>query len=188
MLFDTAMYLGGDGYPNCARIETVLRGYFAQHFGTWLGQPDISRMCCFDGKVASFGLRADRLACLIEEGFGGQSIVLFGRSSGARVSTLVSEQAGAAAVVCLGYPFRHPKRNYEPERVAHLAHIKTPTLIVQGRSDEYGGEQEMATYQLSPAVKTRLVSGVHALRLSRAEWARTCRAIHDFLMKVRDAG
>jgi len=188
MLFDTAMYLGGDGYPNCARIEAVLRERLSALFGTWIGQQDIDRNCCLEGKMAPFHLRADRLARLIEERLGGQSIVLFGRSSGARVSTLVSEQAGAAAVVCLGYPFRHPRSNYEPERVAHLAHIKTPTLIVQGRSDEYGGDQDLETYQLSPAVETRVVDGVHALRLSRAEWARTCRAIHGFLVKVRDTG
>ena len=186
MPFDTAMYLAGDGYPKCARIEAVVREHCAPLFGTWLGHQDIARMCRFDGKIGTVSLRADRLARLIEARHEVQSIVLFGRSSGARVSTLVSERTGAAAVVCLGYPFRHPKRDREPERVAHLVNITTPTLIVQGRSDEYGGEADLGTYELSPAVQTRVVDGGHDLRLSRAEWAQTCKAIHQFLRKVRD--
>ena len=186
MLFDVAMYLAGDSYPKCARIEDVVRDHFAPLFGAWLGHRDIAGMCRFDGKIGTVSLRADRLARLMESKHGAQSIVLFGRSSGARVSTLVSERTGAAAVVCLGYPFRHPKRDPEPERVAHLAAMTTPTLIVQGRSDEYGGEAVLGTYELSQAVQTWVVDGGHDLRLSRAEWAQTCKAIHEFLRKVRD--
>lgn len=184
MLFDTAMYLAGDSYPKCARIEAVVREHCAPMFGTWLGHQDIAGMCRFDGNIGTVSLRADRLARLMEAKHSARSIVLFGRSSGARVSTLVSERTGAVAVVCLGYPFRHPKRDREPERVAHLAATTTPTLILQGRADEYGGEADLGNYELSPAVQTRIVDGGHDLRLSRAEWDRAIEAVRSFLVSV----
>ncbi len=106
-------------------------------------------------------------------------LVIGGKSMGGRMASLWAAQSEArgaaevasvvAGVVCLGYPF-HPagrpeKALGDPARTAHLAALKTPTLIVQGTRDALGGQDLVAGLPLSPAVRVHwLGDGDHGFR------------------------
>lgn len=96
-------------------------------------------------------------------------LIFFARSSGGRVASLVADALPVARIVCLGYPFRHPEAGDEPERYRHLATLRTPMLIVQGRHDVYGGAEVAQRYPLSPQVRLRVVEADHDFRLNAAQ-------------------
>jgi uncharacterized protein len=69
-----------------------------------------------------------------------------------------------AGLLCLGYPF-HPPGRSEQLRTAHLAGLKTPTLIVQGTRDVFGAREEVSTYHLSENIEILwLEDGDHDLK------------------------
>jgi len=76
---------------------------------------------------------------------GGGPLVIGGRSMGGRVASMVADELMDAGLVqglvCLGYPF-HPPGKPEQPRTAHLEHLRTPTLIIQGERDEFGTTPE----------------------------------------------
>jgi predicted alpha/beta-hydrolase family hydrolase len=65
-------------------------------------------------------------------------LVIGGKSLGGRVASMAAHALAPAGVVCLGYPFHPPG--------------KTPTLIIQGTRDPFGGRDEVEEYALSPAI------------------------------------
>jgi hypothetical protein len=107
----------------------------------------------------------DRLAVLLDtwravvaalaneapSGHGGTPVI-GGKSLGGRVASMIADEVGARGLVCLGYPFHAPGKP-PGERIAHLATLKTPTLIVQGSRDPFGTPEEVAGYALSPSVR-----------------------------------
>jgi len=112
-------------------------------------------------------LRAAWLAVIAELG-GGQGLVIGGKSLGGRIASLVADEAAAAGLVCLGYPF-HPPGQPARTRTAHLAALRTPTLIVQGTRDPFGGPEEVSSYQLSPAIRILwLEDGDHSWKPRRS--------------------
>ncbi|MGE5595098.1 MAG: alpha/beta family hydrolase [Hyphomicrobiales bacterium] len=86
-----------------------------------------------------------------EEFGGGDRLVVGGKSMGGRMASMVADEVGARGLLCLGYPFHAPGRP-EKARTAHLAQLRTPALIVQGTRDPFGGVDEVAGYDLSPAI------------------------------------
>lgn len=78
-------------------------------------------------------------------------LAIGGKSMGGRMASLLADELGADALVCLGYPFHAPGKLDKP-RVAHLAELRTPTLIVQGERDALGKRETVAGYSLSPAI------------------------------------
>lgn len=89
-------------------------------------------------------------------------IAIGGKSLGGRMASLIADEAGAAGLVCLGYPF-HPPGQPEKLRTAHLETLRTPTLIVQGTRDPFGNPDDVAGYTLSPAIRIEwLESGEHS--------------------------
>ncbi len=74
-----------------------------------------------------------------------------GKSMGGRMASLLCDELGADALVCLGYPF-HAAGKQDKPRVAHLAGLRTPALIVQGERDALGNRETVAGYRLSPAI------------------------------------
>ena len=73
----------------------------------------------------------------------GAPLGLAGRSSGARVACRSAAAAGAAAVACLGFPLRPPRRpgaGDGPDRSAELsgAGRAVPVLVLQGERDPFG--------------------------------------------------
>ena len=84
-------------------------------------------------------------------------LAIGGKSMGGRMASLLADELGAAALVCLGYPF-HPVGKREQPRVAHLAQLQTPTLIVQGERDTLGDRPTVAGYSLSAAIELHWLS------------------------------
>jgi predicted alpha/beta-hydrolase family hydrolase len=108
----------------------------------------------------------------IESLGGARGLVIGGKSLGGRMASLLADEVEARALVCLGYPF-HPPKHPERLRTAHLERIRTPTLVVQGTRDPFGGPEEVAGYPLSPAIRVVWIEdGDHDLR-PRARSGRT---------------
>lgn len=100
-------------------------------------------------------------------------LVIGGKSMGGRIASLVADDCQAAGLVCLGYPF-HPPGKPEKTRTAHLATLKTPTLICQGSRDTLGTRDDVASYDLSPAIEVFwLEDGNHSLEPRRASGRTT---------------
>jgi len=90
--------------------------------------------------------------------------VIGGRSMGGRVASMIADDAGVAGLACLSYPWHPPAKPDQP-RTAHLAGLRTPMLVVQGTRDPFGSPDEVAGYDLSPAVELLwLEDGDHDLR------------------------
>jgi len=107
----------------------------------------------------------------------GGRLLIGGKSMGGRVASFVADElldAGAiAGLACLGYPF-HPPEKPEQLRTAHLAGLRTPTLICQGTRDPFGSRDDVAGYTLSPAIELHwLEDGDHDFRPRKAISGRT---------------
>lgn len=87
-----------------------------------------------------------------------------GKSMGGRMASLLADELGADALVCLGYPFYAVGKPQKP-RVEHLASLQTRTLIVQGERDALGNRDAVEAYDLSPGIEVFwLASGDHDLK------------------------
>lgn len=95
-------------------------------------------------------------------------LLIGGKSMGGRVASMVADELFAQGrirgLLCLGYPF-HPPGKLDQPRTAHLAELKTPTLIVQGTRDEFGIPAEVSAYTLSLVIEILwLEDGDHDLK------------------------
>lgn len=98
----------------------------------------------------------------------GRSLIIGGKSLGGRIASLIADENAAAGLICLGYPF-HPPGRPERTRTAHLADLRTPTLICQGTRDPFGSFAEIGGYRLSPAITVQwLEDGNHSLEPRRS--------------------
>jgi predicted alpha/beta-hydrolase family hydrolase len=88
-------------------------------------------------------------------------LAIGGKSMGGRMASLLADELGADALVCLGYPFYAVGKPEKP-RVAHLAQLQTPTLIIQGERDALGNRQAVIGYNLSASIELHwLTAGDH---------------------------
>lgn len=95
---------------------------------------------------------------------GAPTLVIGGKSMGGRMASLVADETGVRGLVCLGYPF-HPPGAPEKTRTAHLAALRTPTLIVQGTRDTLGTREDVAGYDLSSKIRiVWLEDGDHSFK------------------------
>ncbi|MBK5001738.1 alpha/beta hydrolase [Pseudomonas sp. S31] len=95
-------------------------------------------------------------------------LAIGGKSMGGRMASLLADELGADALVCLGYPFYAVGKPEKP-RVEHLAGLRTPTLIVQGERDALGNREAVQGYALSPAIEVSwLVAADHDLKPLKA--------------------
>lgn len=182
----TLIYLGGDAYPDEADCEQRLASVVAEN----LGFSFVSQKCFVIGDEMSTGawksipLRLTRAQEFISQFVG--PVVLMGRSSGARVASLLDDLPQVKAIVCLAYPFKNPDHPPEESRYVHLASMTKPTLICQGVRDNYGGLQITRKYQLSEAVELFFLNLCHGFGPSdeqlRLIVLRTQRFL-DFLVK-----
>jgi predicted alpha/beta-hydrolase family hydrolase len=84
------------------------------------------------------------------------------------MASLLADELGADALLCLGYPFYAVGKPEKP-RVEHLAGLKTRTLIVQGERDALGNREAVEGYALSPGIEVFwLVAGDHDLKPLKA--------------------
>jgi len=111
---------------------------------------------------------------VIAELGGAERLVIGGKSMGGRMASKVADEMGVRGLVCLGYPF-HPPGQPEKTRTAHLADLRTPTLIVQGTRDTLGSREDVEGYTLSPQIRiVWLEDGDHSFK-PRASSGRTER-------------
>ncbi len=90
-------------------------------------------------------------------------LVFAGKSMGGRVATMLADELAPRGVVVFGYPF-HPPKDPTSLRVAHLQTLRTPTLVLQGERDPFGTRDEVAGYELAPALRVVwFADGDHSL-------------------------
>jgi predicted alpha/beta-hydrolase family hydrolase len=95
-------------------------------------------------------------------------LAIGGKSMGGRMASLLADELGADALVCLGYPFYAVGKPEKP-RVEHLAALQTRTLIVQGERDALGNREAVEAYALSPSIEVFwLAAGDHDLKPLKA--------------------
>src|SRR5690606_14128341 len=119
-------------------------------------------------------------------------LAIGGKSMGGRMASLIADETGVRALVCLGYPFHPPGRPEKP-RTAHLSDLRTPALIVQGTRDPFGRPDEVAGYALSPAIVLQWIEGcVHGLaplwasgRSAADAWREACEFVAQFRRRLR---
>jgi predicted alpha/beta-hydrolase family hydrolase len=122
---------------------------------------------------------------------GNEHLVIGGKSMGGRIASLIADEAAVAGLVCLGYPF-HPVGKPDQLRVKHLHVIKTPTLILQGERDPFGGREEVAGFHLPPAIRVHwLTDGDHSFKprkksgLTESQnWETAIDEIDSFVRKL----
>lgn len=92
----------------------------------------------------------------------GLPLIAGGRSAGARVACRTATEAEAAAVLCLAFPLRPPRRRSAtedpPSRQPELDAVTVPTLVVQGERDRFGMPEP------GPNREVVRVPGDHSLR------------------------
>ncbi|HEY1973715.1 MAG TPA: alpha/beta family hydrolase [Pseudonocardia sp.] len=106
--------------------------------------------------------------------FEGLPTVFGGRSSGARVACRTAEEGAASAVLCLAFPV-HPPGKPEKDRLAELAGVDVPVLVVQGLSDPFGRPEP------APHRDVVLLPGNHALQ---GDLTALARAVQEWLERV----
>jgi pimeloyl-ACP methyl ester carboxylesterase len=182
LMLGAAYFLLGDSAPRDAFIADALKSRLGRYFSCWVDQQDI-----LPAEERSFR-RVRRRARAFQAFMAQQPFqhppILMGRSSGARVASICASACSAAAVVCFGYPFRHPGKDVEPDRYQHLATTQIPTLILQGRSDPYGGADDLAAYALSESVSVRFIETDHNMKMRPRDWDDVASTV---LVFCRDA-
>lgn len=171
-------YIGGESYPADRSFEIALRAALDDRAYDFIGHRDILR----GDDTPPFSAKLDRLEAAIRRRDPQDEIFIVGRSSGGRVATrLAGRCAGITAIVCFGYPFRAPNTVLETERFVHLASLETPTLILQGVDDAYGGLELTENYPLSRAIRLRFYLGGHEAYMNTVATPAILRKILDFI-------
>lgn len=125
---------------------------------------------------------------------GRDNLVIGGKSMGGRIASMVAreledEGIPVKGLVCLGYPFHPPgKPEKAAGRLAHLLDIKTPTLILQGTRDTFGGIEQVPGFGLPKSILVHwLEDGDHGFkprkksgRSEEQNWAEALDAMDAF--------
>ncbi|NKE46713.1 hypothetical protein HB662_18165 [Roseomonas frigidaquae] len=176
------MFLSGDSRPKDAHFGPLVRRslapFFTRTFQTEGEQSDIPPD---QALPRSFTERQNWLRQVLESSADPGRLILVGRSSGARVASTVADLRPVRGLVCLGYPFRQPERRDDPGRYSHLRHLRTPSLIIQGSRDAYGGADIADRYALGPNTQVVILDTDHGFRMETAGWDRVGREILLFL-------
>jgi predicted alpha/beta-hydrolase family hydrolase len=102
------------------------------------------------------------------------SLVVGGRSAGARVACRTVADTRGAAVLCLAFPL-HPPGRPEKSRLHELEAVTVPTLVVQGESDPFG---------MPPAGPGRTVARVKGNHSLSGDLGAVRAAIGDWLARI----
>jgi hypothetical protein len=177
----TVFHVGGDSYPVDEPGEVALRAALENEDTVFVSHREIFKDAADPEKPGGLDVKLTMLEHAIRGQPSDRDIFLIGRSSGARVITLLADRCRVTATVCYLYPFQSPEHVLEPERFAHLATLATPTLLIQGANDAYGGIGVTENYLLSKAIRPRFVIGDHGLKLTAADNAGILRWVRDFI-------
>jgi len=123
---------------------------------------------------------------VIETLGGGTNLLIGGKSMGGRIASHVADRAGVRGLVCMGYPF-HPPGQPQKLRTAHLAELRTPTLILQGSRDQFGNREDVAGYALSPAIHVHwLEGGDHSFKPLKASGRTERQNVEEAIAAAAD--
>ncbi len=92
-----------------------------------------------------------------------RTVIVGGRSSGARVACRTAGELGATGVLCLAFPLQ-PRRRADsgrpapPSRLPELEAVEAPVLVVQGGNDPFG------VPAAAPGRTVVVLPGDHSLR------------------------
>ena len=77
---------------------------------------------------------------LRQKSYSDASLLVGGRSAGARVACRTAARTDALGVLCLAFPVHPPGRSDDPakSRLPELDAVEAPVLVVQGESDPFG--------------------------------------------------
>jgi uncharacterized protein len=115
---------------------------------------------------------------LREEDLAGLTLVVGGRSLGARVACRTVTETGAVGVLCLAFPLQPPRRrdgSPSPSRLDELDDVAVPMLVVQGTSDPFG---------MPPRSPTRTVVEVAGNHSLRTDLPAVAAAVREWLPGV----
>ncbi len=178
-----AVYLAGNSYPLDNALEKRVTQFLASALGisTFAQSSLIAPADQLTVDPLEPALRLQTLSTLIESI--DEPVILFGRSSGARIITKFAEQHPdkIAACVCFGYPFQSPGKPPEDERTKHLQTLTSPTLIIQGTRDRYGHESLRERFALAPYTKILSVDADHESIYQIPDWQRITEAIEKII-------
>src|SRR5581483_8480054 len=87
-----------------------------------------------------------------------KSMVIGGKSMGGRMASMVADELGVAGLLVFGYPF-HPPGQPQKTRTAHLEHLQTRALIVQGTRDAFGTPNDVQLYKLPSTISIEWIEG-----------------------------
>lgn len=177
----TIFFAGGDSYPADRPAELLLKGALEGPGSAFVCHPELFNSATKTAGPGQIDVKAKVLEEAIRRLGPRQEVFLIGRSAGARTVTLAAQRCKVSAIVTLFYPFRQPLRQLEPKRFAHLRTLATPTLLLQGIDDEYGGREITEHYQFSQSIRVRFVAGHHKTKLAEVEGAGIVPLILDFI-------
>lgn len=134
-------------------------------------------------------LTGEFLAAVADVPPGPGPLLIGGKSMGGRIASMAAGELWAdraiGGLVCLGYPF-HPAGKPDNLRVAHLAGLQCPTLIVQGDRDPLGSRTEAEGYDLSTQIHLHwLADGDHDFKPRKASGFTQADHIRDTAAAVR---
>jgi uncharacterized protein len=116
---------------------------------------------------------------LARDEWNGRVPFIGGKSMGGRIAShLAAAGDDAAGLVCLGYPL-HPPKQPDKLRVAHLPGLKLPTLILQGKRDEFGAPDELRPH-FPPHVQIVALPGGHSF--DNKAWPEAQARAADFIL------
>lgn len=112
----------------------------------------------------------------------GATLIVGGRSAGARVACRTAASVGAAGAVCLAFPL-HPPGRPEKSRLSELLEPAVPVLVLQGERDAFGTAHEVtAAIGARPSPAVVAVPGAdHALKVA-ASSALGAEGVADLLV------
>ena len=103
------------------------------------------------------------------------SLIVGGRSAGARVACRTAAETGAIAVLCLAFPL-HPPGRPEKSRLDELDAVAVPTLVVQGLRDPFGMPPPAPRRRVEPIAGTHSLRSEGAVEAVVGEWLPTVLA------------
>jgi uncharacterized protein len=112
---------------------------------------------------------------------GGRVPFIGGKSMGGRIASQIAAADGSLArgLVLLGYPL-HPPRQPEKLRIVHLHNLSLPTLVLQGRRDEFGTPEELRPY-FPPSTEIVPMPGGHSF--DEKAWPEAQARVVDFIVR-----
>jgi uncharacterized protein len=112
-----------------------------------------------------------------------------GKSMGGRIASHVAAQGqdGLSGLIFLGYPL-HPPGKPDQRRDAHLPHITTPLLFVQGTRDAFGTADEIRELlpRLGRATLHEIAGGDHSFKIAGRGAPKPDAVLSGILDVVRD--